>query len=187
MIEFFNYLNSLHPLSAEATAALMKVIHAKELRKGQVWLQEGAVCDKLTFVVKGLMKLYFENGNKELIVHFAGNNEFIVSVKSFVNQNASPYTIRAVDPTVICYILERDWVWATQKFPELNAHFGNIFYRICSGYEEHLGLQLIPAKPRYFILMSDKSFLIRSLELPDRLIAAYLGVGPDAICLWKKL
>jgi CRP-like cAMP-binding protein len=41
--------------------------NTKELRRGQVWLQEGAECDRICFVMRGLLKLYFDEGDREVI------------------------------------------------------------------------------------------------------------------------
>jgi hypothetical protein len=37
------------------------------LRKGQVWPQEGAVCDKLAFIEKGVVKIYFGKNDPIII------------------------------------------------------------------------------------------------------------------------
>lgn len=185
MIEFFNYLNSLHPLSAEATAALMKVIRVKELRRGQVWLQEGAVCDKMTFVVKGLMKLYFEVGSKEVVLNFARENEFMVSAQSYFNRAASDYSIRCIEQTVVAYILCNDWYHILEKHSELNKHYLLIAKECLSSMENHTALLLMPPKARYEILVADNSWMIEG-RLTDRMIAGYLGIGWNGLGRWRK-
>ena len=186
MLPFFTYLNKLHPLSAEATAALMKMVRAKELRKGQAWLQEGAVCDKLTFVMKGLMKLYFETGSKEVVLHFARENDFILSAQSYLEQLPSEYTIRTTEPAVIVYFLRNDLQHLLAKFPELNLHFLLIDQQQSFAYEYHMGLLMLSPKERYEKLAQDHAWMVDGSRITDRMLAGYLGVGANAVCGWRK-
>lgn len=186
MLEFFNYLNSIHPLSPEATAALMKVIKVKELRKGQVWLQEGAVCDKFCFLVKGLVKIYFEIRNKELIVNLANENKIILATHSYFDRVPSRFTIRSVEPSVVLYITATEMNYLLDRFIELHFHLFYIIRSEMAVLEWHTMLLLLPPKERWRILQSSDSLGIDSLRVSDRLLAAYLGVGANAICSWRK-
>jgi CRP-like cAMP-binding protein len=186
MIEFFNYLNSLHSLSAEATAALMKVIRAKELRRGQIWLQEGAVCDKFTFVVKGLMKLYFETGSKEVILSFARENEVLLSAESYFEKKSSHYTIRCIEQTVVVYILNNDLHALLEKFTELNIQMMAMGQMQVASLESHTALLMLPARQRFEQTQIINPWMVDRNRLTDKLLAGYLGVGADAICNWRK-
>ena len=186
MLSFFAALNAIHPLLPETQAALMKVIRSKELRKGQVWLQEGAVCDKITFVVKGLLKLYFESGTKELIVQFARENEFMVSAQSYFNQSASGYTIRSVEPSIIISIAQNDMNYLLQRFMELHFHFLVIAQSHVVSLEQHTGLLMLTPVERYEKLLETGSWLADGKRITDRLLAGYLGVRANTVCEWRK-
>jgi CRP-like cAMP-binding protein len=165
----------------------LKVIRAKELRRGQVWLQEGAVCDRISFVVKGLLKLYFESAFKELVISFSSENEFSLSADSFFNQVPSRYTIRSIEATVIVFISANELRSLTEKFPELNLHLKCVAEQQVSAFEYHSGLLMMPPKERYEQLASDHPWMIDGSRLTDRLLAAYLGVGANAVCQWRKM
>ncbi len=184
MIEFFHHLNALYPLSAEAQAALMKVIRAKELRKGQVWLQEGAVCDKLTFVIKGLTKLYFETGSKEVILHFARGGEFCLSAQSYFDQRPSRYIIRAAEPTVVISIAYNEMQQLIERYHELNVHLKLIAQKQAELLEEHLAMLLLPPRERYENLK--EQYLWMEGRLTDRLLAAFIGVTPNCISYYRN-
>lgn len=186
MVELINHFNTIHPLSPEAIAALIKVIKAKELSRGQVWLQEGAVCDKISFVIKGLLKLYFEPGNKELILHLGKENEFVLSAQSYFTDLPSEYAIRAVEPSVIVYISKMDWKYLIQKFSELNIHFLSIAQTYISSFEQHSSLLMLSPKERFDKLTEEGSWLGDGRRITDRLLAGYIGVGANAICNWRK-
>lgn len=186
MIEFFNHLNSLQPLSSEAVAALLKVIKAKELRRGQVWLQEGAVCDKFTFVIKGLMKLYFETGSKEVILNFAREKEFMISAQSYFDQSPSRYTIRSVQQSVVVYVLIHELQSTIDRFPELNLHFSLVAHKQVVEYEYHTGLMMLQPRERYDRLIEEKSWMVNRKVLTDKLLAGYLGIGANVLSGYKR-
>ncbi len=186
MLSFFSYLNSVHPLSDEATAALLKVVRAKELRRGQVWLQEGATCDKMTFVVKGLLKLYFETGSKEVIISFAKENEFMVSAQSYFSSVPSPYIIRCVEQSVVVYVLKSDFDHLMERYFELNKHYLFIAQDQVTKIEKHAGLLLMPPKERYQTLLAERSWMVTTPRLTDSLLGGYLGIGCNGLGRWRK-
>lgn len=186
MLSFFQYLQDIYPLSPEAQAALMKVIKQKELRKGQVWLQEGAICDKISFVVKGMAKLYFEVGQKELILQLAGEGEFIVSAQSYFEQKPSAYSIRCIEPSTVVYFLFQDLQAILEKHLELNRHLIQIAYTQITKTEEHSGLLMLPPKDRFDSLLKNSLWQVNRHRLTDKLMAAYIGVTPASISYYRN-
>ena len=187
MIELVRYLQTLHPLSAEASVALMNILQAKELGRGKVWLQEGAVCDRLTFVLKGLLKLYFDDGAKEMVLGFAKPGEILLSAQSYFGSQGSRYAIRAVEPTVVTYILRKDLDQIVGRFPELNIHLLLIAQQQVLCNEYHAGLLMLPPRERFERLVTDHPWMGDRSVLTDRMLAAYLGVGANAVCRWRKM
>ncbi len=181
-----NYFNLLHPLSDQAQASLLRVVKHKELRRGQIWLQEGSVCDKITFVEKGLLKLFFESGKKEVIINFARENEIMFSAQSYVSQMPSMYAIRAIEQTTISYILRNDLQRILFKHLELYQHYTFIMHQTLTQIETHAALLLHQPKERYQSLLNANSWVTDG-RLTDRLLAAYLGVGCNAMCRWRRL
>ncbi|NCI51313.1 Crp/Fnr family transcriptional regulator [Sediminibacterium roseum] len=185
MIEFFNYLNSIQPLTAEATVAVLKASKTKALYRGQVWLQEGAVCDRLTFVVKGLMKSYFETDTKEVIINFARENEFILSAESYFNAVPSKYIIRAIEQTVVVYIQRSELDYLLHRFADLNKHYLMIAQEQLRALEKHAALLLLPPKERPDALMREHVWMMQG-RLTDRSLYGYLGLGCNGLGKWRN-
>lgn len=186
MVALFHHLNSIHPLSAEAAAGLMKVVKTKELRRGQVWLQEGAVCDKMTFVVKGLLKLYFESGCKEVIMELAKEEEWMVAANSFFGGLPCNYIIRCVEPSVVNYIPKAELDDLLERHTELNFHFKIIAENHVRQYEAHSDLLMLTLKERYDKIIAGNFWIVNSGRISDRILAAYLGMTPNSFCGKKK-
>jgi len=182
MLEFFSHLNRIHPLSAEAQAALLKTIRAKELRKGQVWLQEGAECDRICFVLRGLLKLYFEEGNREVILYFADVEDWMVSAQSYFGRVPSKFAIRTVEHSVVVYLMREELDGLTGRFPELRVPFVKIAQTQTMALETHTGLLLLGARRRFEVFSRSKL----AKRLSDKMIAGYLGVTQNSVCNWRK-
>ena len=186
MVELINYFNSIRPLSDEATAGLLRVMKAKELRRGQVWLQEGAVCDKMTFVVKGLMKLYFEVGSKEVVLEVAKSNEWIFASHSYLLKCPSSHIIRSVERSAIVYLSHIEINELVEKLPELNFHFRTVLQRKMAEFEYHVGLLLLPPRERFNKLLIDNKWIVDGKSITDRLLAGYLGIGANVLSAYKS-
>jgi CRP-like cAMP-binding protein len=181
MLTFFHFLNSLHPLSAAATSAIMQVIQEKALRKGQVWLQEGAVCNKLCFVSHGLLKMYFEMGNKELILRFASTGNILFPIYSFFNQTGSPFIIKATEPTSVKFIYKVEWDNLRKNYAEVNIIHLKLLEQLGAEMEQRIRLLLLQPHERYCEVMRQNEF-----SSSDKDLAAFLGVGPDTFSRWKN-
>lgn len=97
--------------------------------RGQRFVREGEVPDKLGFIVHGLMKYYYVDpeGNA-WIKHFSSENDFVTSYGSFLYQTPSLYDIEAMEDTTLLVIpydtyiqqINRSLVWCTiaRKYTE---------------------------------------------------------------------
>lgn len=186
MLELLNFLNSIQPVSPEAQQFISSSLRKKKLRKNQVWLQEGAVCDKIAFIEEGLMKIYFESGVKEVCLWYNKENDVIISAKSFFAQTPSKLAIRAVTPVTLYYIY----------YPELQAlynsdiHFNINGRRILEHYyslsEQHVSLLLQPVKMRYQLLTQLYPWMLTDKRISDSMLASYLGMTRASFYTCKR-
>ncbi len=186
MLSFFSYLNTIYPLSPDVQAALLSVMKQKELRKGQVWLQEGAVCDKLTFIEKGLAKVYFESGSKEVALWYNRENDVMLSVQSYFTRTASAFSIRAVEPCSLFYVQHSDMHWLLQKHVELNINARIILQHFYGLSEAHVGLLLRSPRERFDRIAELYPWMADGSRLTDKMLAAYIGVTPAAVCYYRN-
>lgn len=186
MLAFLHYLQSIHPLSPELQAALLACVRSKSLRKGQVWVQEGAVCDKLGFIEKGLVKIYFESGQKEVALWFVRENELAICARSFFEQHPASFAIRAVEPTQLYYLLYQDLQRVLKLHPALNLHMRVILQHYFTQSELHTELLLCGARERFERVQQLHPWMGDKSRLTDKMLAAYLGITPAAVCGYRK-
>ncbi|MFW2475426.1 MAG: Crp/Fnr family transcriptional regulator [Sediminibacterium sp.] len=183
MLDFIHFLNRLAPLSPTVQAAFIACMRKKELRRGQLWLQEGGVNDKIGFIEEGLLKQYSECGSKEVVMLLFKEQQMLFSAKSFFEQEPSAFAIRAVEPSTIWWLSYTDLQGMVGQFPELNVHLRLILQQKFSADEAHVELLLRPPQQRFFLVHKVFPWIKDHPLITDRLIAGLIGVTP--VCFSK--
>lgn len=175
MIELIQFLHMANPLTAEMEQDVRKALQVKELPKGRHWLREGEICNHITFIERGLMKIYTEINGKEVVVWFHKEFDAVISVKSFFKRVASRLAIQALETTRIWYATYDDLHRIYQKHTGFNINGRVITEEYYTISEDHVMLMHLPAKERYYELL--KLFPWIEGRVKDKEMASYLGIN----------
>ena len=184
MLELFQYLNFIHPLSADIQSYLIQALKKRELRPNSYWLREGDICDRIAFIEKGLIKIFYNSGHREIIVWFNKESDFVISVKSFFDQIPSRLSIKTIEPTVVNYIEYKDLDYIYSKYTDFNITARKITEKYYCISEDHLMLMHLPPKERYAALL--KQFPWMPGRIKDKYLAGYLGITNVALSRYKR-
>ncbi len=165
---------------------LTSLLEPRTVPKKEFLLREGEVCRYDYFVNRGCLKVcYSDNKGVECIVKFAIENWWVIDLDSFLNHKPSFYYIQAVEDTDLFrlskgnYDLLHERVPAMQRFS--NKRWQDGFIALQKRVTQNLSLT---AEERY------AHFKVKypNLEqrIPQRLIAAYLGVTPEFLSVLRK-
>ena len=91
---------------------IINEIFSKDIyKKGEFLIEQGKRADKIFFIKKGLVRMYFinESGN-EINTYFASDGNFITSFSSFINQHLSVEYLKAEKETVAYSINYSDFI-----------------------------------------------------------------------------
>lgn len=184
MLELFQYLHSIYPLNSDVQSYLMRALKKRELLTNTYWLREGDVCNKIAFIEKGLMKIFYTLNNKEIVVWFNRECDIIISVKSFFEQKPSMLAIKTMEPTIVNYIEFSELEYIYKKYADFNFNARKITEKYYCISEDHLMLMHLPAKERYYALL--KQFPWMAKRIKDKYLAAYLGITNVALSKFKN-
>jgi CRP-like cAMP-binding protein len=184
MLELFHYLNSIYPLTPEVQMYIMQALKKRDLPANYYWLREGDVCNKIAFIEKGLVKIFYTLDDKEIIVWFNKENDITISVKSFFNQQPSQLSIKTIEPTIINYIDFKDLDYIYEKYACFNINARKITEQYYCLSEDHLMLMHFPPRERYHELL--RQFAWMEKRLTDKYLAAYLGITNVALSKFKN-
>jgi len=184
MLELFQYLNSIYPLTPEVQSYLLQALKKRELSANSFWLREGDVCNRIAFIEKGLMKVFYNVHDKEIVIWFNKECDIIISVKSFFKQVPSKLAIKSIEPATVHYIDLKDLEYIYKRYTDFNINARKITEEYYCISEDHLMLMHLPAKERYQLLI--KQFPWMQKRIKDKYLAAYLGITNVALSKLKN-
>lgn len=184
MLELFQYLNAIYALTPEVQSYLMQALKRKELPANAYWLREGDVCNRIAFIEKGLIKIFYNLNDKEIIVWFNKESDITISVKSFFKQLPSQLAIKTMEPTIVNYIEYKDLEYIYKKYTDFNINARKITEEYYCTSEDHLMLMHLPPKERYFALINQYPWMAKRIK--DKYLAEYLGITNVALSKFKN-
>lgn len=155
-------------------------------RKKEILLSEGSNCNKLFFVSKGCLHLYFYDslGNKKT-TQFAIENWWLTDFLAFQKEGVSNFYIEAVENSEVLSISFINLKKLLIDFPQMEKYFRII-------YEIAYGSALMRLKYIYSYSKEDIYFKFRDdfpdfiQRAPQYLIASFLGLTPEYLSEIKK-
>lgn len=186
MIEFFGFLNSLYPLPDEAQAAMMKVMSEKKIRKGQHLLKEGEVCTHLTFIKRGLLKVYFDKGNKDMALWYNKELDAVLSVQSFYTQQPSALAIKCEEDCELYVVPYTEVERLYDNHPVYNRHARVILQHFYGLSEAHVKLLMKTPRERYEEIKKMYPWMVDGSRLTDKMLADYLGIDKATLSRYRN-
>ncbi len=180
------FLNSIHPLSQGLQQELYQLLKEVNLKKKQVYLREGTVSDKISFVISGLLRSYtVDNEGKETTCWFMKEGDVTISVKSFFEHSPSAEYIEAIEPCTLLYITYYELEMLYKKYPEFNVVGRLVVQKYYVLSEERLaGIRNKKAEERYALLMKTHPEIIQ--RAPVQYLASYLGIDKATLSRLKS-
>lgn len=155
------------------------------LKKGDFFLQEGVVNNKLGFVVEGLVRYFVYKNNEESTLEFSKEGEFVAEYQSFLSQSESIQSIQAIEDT---NLLVTDFEGLQTIYNKTIN--GNLIGRLVIEYRfGHLMRQLLSIymhNPEERYLQFLKTFPDLVQRVPQYYIASYVGVKPESLSRIRK-
>ncbi len=174
--EMFAKFRMLQPkMNAKLEKAIRKRCEVVRFKKKAVILEYGEVCRHCFFSMKGLVTAVLEAEKGEEYVWFMGEQDIIISVESFYEQQFSLERLVALEETDCIALHWDDLQWIYDKHPafeRVGRLLTEYYYRQAIKRTNWIRLE---AKKRYLALFQDyPKFFGR---VPDGALASYLGIA----------
>jgi CRP/FNR family transcriptional regulator, anaerobic regulatory protein len=185
METLFYLLNSIYPMSEELKHYLLMNLDTKEVKKKEILLRAGRICQHIYFIEKGLLRCYYMQGQHEVCSWFMKEGDVIASVESFFDQKESYESIQAVEDSVVHYISFQQLQYVYQTFIEFNYVGRELVQKYYKLSEQRLySLRMQQAGERYQWLLNHHPELV--LRVPAKFIASYLGIDETTLSKIKN-
>lgn len=155
-------------------------------KKNELLLAEGAVADKLFFIDKGCLRLYYNNDNHGVSTRFmAFEHTFLTSIVSFISRTPAPEYIQAVETSELFVISYHDFFRLRTTIPAWDKMYIYILeYGLTVITSKLSGLLTQSATERYRNLLKNNPELVQRLSNAN--LAAYLNISPETLSRLKS-
>lgn len=184
-MNFKEYLTSLNKLTGNEIEYALDSFYQEEIKKGEYYLKEGQIPDKVSFVEKGLFRLFYRLNGEEKIMLFFSDHQFMTDYFGYLTNSPSIRPIQALEHSVI-YTIERN------KLDKLFDHSKN-WERVGRLLAESAYITSVLRANR--IIHDDydtrvKTFIAEKPSLmqriPQYMIASYLNMTPETLSRVKS-
>ena len=151
-----------------------------ELKKGENFLDEGAVCSQIGYIYKGLVRQYYYKNGKQLTEHFSCENDVFICIESFLRQKPSTLIVEALENTIIYGLPHEPLLQLAAESHEVEELYRGLLENSLILSQVKMDMfRFESANERYNRLMHDQPEIIK--RAPLSYIASYLLMTPETL------
>lgn len=179
-MELKNYLKYEAKLEEKTIALLDKLFDYNEFEKGHILLAEGSKSQKIFYVEKGLLRLYYNKDGKDITQMFFTEKMFYMPIESTLLKEYYPYHLELLEAGKIRTANYKDIEAIMETDNKFQSFVRFVFTTIIKSLSERLfSTQFQTAQERYNTLMEKEPELL--LRVPLGHIASYLGITQSTL------
>ncbi len=182
----FAAINQRVHLSPREQDEIVPFFIQKKLKKRQYLLQQDDVAKYVSFVSKGLLRLWAsdDKGN-EHIVQFALEGWWITDMYSFLTAEPSGFCIDAIEDSELLLLTREANDALLDKVPKMERYFRILTQNSMVSMQRRLmGSFRETAEEKYVKLLAKYPDVVQ--RVPQHMIASYLGVKPETLSRTRK-
>ena len=173
-------------LEDEEKDFFLSLLSTKTIKRKTFLLQEGDICRHEHFVTKGCLKMYSVDKNGlEHIVMFAVEDWWVGDLYSFLSEAPTNFYIEALEDSEVLQISRPDLDRLYDRVPKFERFFRIMFQKAFIAQQQRINTSLAGnAEERYLTFL--KKYPHLEQRLPQKQIAAYLGMTPEMISIIRR-
>ncbi|MEN8787200.1 MAG: Crp/Fnr family transcriptional regulator [Flavobacteriales bacterium] len=179
--QFLKFLNSDFVPTPEIINEFEGAIQVKEIKRKQLLQRKGDTHSKAYFVRKGLLKSYvLDEKGKEHIFMFAPENWIVTDINSVTNYGQTELFIQAIEDSEVEVIQGDAFMKLTHKLQSNSQlEVQKLLKRNAVLQKRIISLMSKSAIERYEDFIATYPGIVQ--RVPQKLIASYLGITPQAL------
>lgn len=162
------------------------ILNHKAINRKKFLLHEGDICYHTNYVIKGCLRVY--NIDERGITHisvFAIEDYWIADLYSFLTQTPATLNIDALEDTEVFQITKSNMEELYAEVPKFERFFRIMHQKAFIAQHQRLMKNISStAEEQYF--QFKKKYPNLESRIPQKQIAAYLGITPEFLSMIKK-
>ena len=182
---FKTYLQQVASLSEEEWEAASSVFTREVYPKGGYYIREQQYCNKISFIEKGLFKLFYLHEGAEKIMMFFSEQEFVTDYFAYLARTPSVRPIQAVEDAVV-YSISRNNLETLFNTSKNWERIGRLLTERSYVIAVQRANRLLHDDPdtRFDALLREQPDLLQ--RVPQYMIASYLNMKPETLGRIKR-
>jgi CRP/FNR family transcriptional regulator, anaerobic regulatory protein len=178
-------IKSIVNLNAKEEEAFLQILEYKKLKKKEYLLQEGQICNKITFINSGCIRCFYNVDGVENTIQFFFNDSWYTDYASFLTGNPTMENMQALENSEVVQIKKNDLYKLYETMP-IFERVGRIFAENAFLSVSQLNQMKTNEEPeiRYLNLLKTRPELAQ--QIPQHYIASYLGIKPETLSRIRK-
>lgn len=178
-------LNYFHPLTPEMESFLKAHVTAMSVRKRKLLLKEGNHCEHVYFIVKGAVRGFTREGQKDITTWIVVENELVSSILSLNRQEPSIENIQVLENSELLVIRNEDLQRMYEEMPAFNYVARKLLQHYYADAERRAFIaRLTKAENKYRHFLRHHEPLAN--RIPLKYIASYLGMTLETLSRVRK-
>ena len=187
MNSYREYLSRFYNFNDDEWSIFSSALLKKNIPKGEVLLKENEVCNFLSFIESGAFRTFFQKGDTEKTFRFYFAGEYITNYRGFFHREPSRLGIQSITDSVV-------WEIDYENFIRIESQSVSPDFRVLRGLVLELHYKVYLDRTIDLIKFSNEENYLRLLErnprllqeVPQYMIASYLGVSPETLSRIRK-
>ncbi|UTW65315.1 Crp/Fnr family transcriptional regulator [bacterium SCSIO 12643] len=176
---------SVVPFEKQDLDLIDKYFTSKTLKKRELLIEEGKVCQFLAFISKGSIRHYHILDGNEKTCDISFENQWVTDFKSFTNRISGSMNLQAMEDTVV-FCISRDHLESLYQESQAFETFGRIMTEQVAHRATEIAMSLSANKPeqRYLDLIENRPDMFQ--RIPQKYIANFIGISPESLSRIQK-
>ena len=168
------------PLSVESIRALSDIIFERKFKKGDIVLEEGAVCRSMLIVEKGFLRQYYFKHDRDLTEHISYEDGLIICIESYFREEPTKIIIEALENAIIWAIPKEQFESLAYSNPEIGLLYRKLLeWSLIESQVKADCLRFESASDRYMKLLQRHPEIVK--RTPLVYIASLLQMTPETL------
>lgn len=166
-------------LSDQEAAIALAYFETESFKKKQLLLEEGQICNKQYFIIRGCIRFYINNNKgTEQTIQFGIENWWITDYLSFQYQNPTLFNIQAIENVEMLSIDRKSFDELLDRIPKLEKYFRLVIQKSFGASQVRISyLFTMSAEERFHHMNGMFPEFIQ--RVPQYMIASYLDFSPE--------
>ena len=180
-MQLSNYIQSYFDVVAKEQLDLIaSKFKQEELQRNDYFLKEGDVCNKLSFIASGSIRIFNFNDKKEITQWISTPGFFITELSSFLFDKSSRWNMQALNDVSLYTIYKKDYLALGKELPQWHEIEKYFIAKCFTIVEDRVYSFLsMSAEERYQQFFEHHKELFQ--QVPLQYIASMLGMSAETL------